>query len=275
MITKTILDLPFLSAASPGFDPVVTDWAARVVANGGALPSTNTQKALSGFVKGCTLDGIWNKLIFVNAVAPDSLTAFNTPLLVGPTPGLWGFIGSGGTLTIDGWQQNGNGYDTGVNGTTMWSSNFDAATVFYLSRDRNGGTNPGQVFNGMMGSHGAGGILSMGVGYSSMWAFYLPWTFSILGYVCLTRTANNSEVTYMANSTNAHAAVQTDTSVRTDALPSDTIMIGQTPVGGGGTGALQGQWSFTAATKGLSSADSALLYARVQAMRVAIGGGFI
>src|ERR1043166_4570687 len=65
--------LPFYGAKSgAALDPVATDWANRVVGNGGAIPSAKTQTVFSDFVTGCKADSVWTpKLIIANCIAPD------------------------------------------------------------------------------------------------------------------------------------------------------------------------------------------------------------
>src|SRR5579862_3996322 len=58
-----------------GYDTRVCTWATRVVANGGAAPSAATEAALNTFVLGMDSTGLWAKMICVNCLVPDSLTA--------------------------------------------------------------------------------------------------------------------------------------------------------------------------------------------------------
>jgi hypothetical protein len=110
-------------------DPALTDWVARVVVNGGAVPSANTQTAVDTFIKGLKTDLIWTKMLALNIFAPDNLTACLTPLIVGTGSDPWvnhGFIA--GNLSVNGLQYvNGsNNYlDTGCNISVIFSATTD------------------------------------------------------------------------------------------------------------------------------------------------------
>lgn len=72
--------------AGSSFDPAITDWAARVVANGGPTPSVHTQTVLSNFVTGAKADGFWNDIIIFNAIAADSLNSLQHSSSQRPEP---------------------------------------------------------------------------------------------------------------------------------------------------------------------------------------------
>src|SRR5881394_68823 len=56
-------------------------WAARVVANGGAVPSLSTQTAICNFQAGLIADGLDTKMVIWNAFVPDSFIASSTAQL--------------------------------------------------------------------------------------------------------------------------------------------------------------------------------------------------
>lgn len=103
------------------------NWAARVVQNGGAYPSSSLL-AVSDFCKGLDSAGLTSRMLAVNIFAPDNLTAAITPLfkLYGNDP--WtntGFIVS--DLTVNGLKGNGNpgsgkNLDTGFIGSSVWTA---------------------------------------------------------------------------------------------------------------------------------------------------------
>ena len=66
-----------------GLHPTAVDWAARVVINGGAAPSSGTILALSKFCY--CLDGksLTSSMLGVCCFVPDSVIAAITPLIVG------------------------------------------------------------------------------------------------------------------------------------------------------------------------------------------------
>jgi hypothetical protein len=61
-------------------DPYETDWARRVVANGGALPSLNTITAMETLRLGCIAASLTNKIYSLCVFVPDSVIAASTPL---------------------------------------------------------------------------------------------------------------------------------------------------------------------------------------------------
>lgn len=69
------------SQGGSSIDPLITDWAARVVINGGAAPSTNTKNALNTFYLSLVSEGIASKMKTVNCIVPDNLIAATTPLI--------------------------------------------------------------------------------------------------------------------------------------------------------------------------------------------------
>jgi len=61
--------------------PVVSDWATRVVTNGGALPSILTRWKSSIFMTSLDAAGVTPLIKALNFIAPDSLIAAQTPLI--------------------------------------------------------------------------------------------------------------------------------------------------------------------------------------------------
>lgn len=66
-------DIPFLAQGS--------EWAARVVANGGPTPSANTINAMETLRRGLITAGLSGKIYSLCVFVPDSLTAALTPLI--------------------------------------------------------------------------------------------------------------------------------------------------------------------------------------------------
>lgn len=257
--------------------PEVYDWVRRIHLNGGATPSNNTLVAASNFVVGCKADGIWSKIIILNFIAPDSAIAFQTPFLKGPGVDPWPMdatSGLGHILDVNGYRNSGNFMDLGASSPGIWASGGDAGFFCYFSRDRDGGTNAGDIFNGIAGNS-ADPCFMVGIGYVSMFVRYVLYTFPALGYYSFNRYSGTNQVTYFANSTNAHAAVQSDTTNRGTSMSSDHIVLWQSPLGGGGSGTFQGGVSAIGFSTSLSNSDSAALFARLQTLRTALGGGYI
>lgn len=66
---------------SPHIETYVTNWANKVVSNGGIIPSTNTQIILTNFYNTLISNNLFNKMIMVNCYVPDDLIACTTPLI--------------------------------------------------------------------------------------------------------------------------------------------------------------------------------------------------
>jgi len=63
-----------------GFHPEAADWRTRVIANGGAAPSTTTMKAVSDFCKSIDSSGLRSLLWRVNPMAGSDLSSALVPL---------------------------------------------------------------------------------------------------------------------------------------------------------------------------------------------------
>lgn len=86
----------------------INDWAQRVVANGGALPSQNTILAMETLRLGCIAAGLTNKIYSLCVFVPDSLIAATTPLFKHYGADPWTNINFGTTnLDINGLLGNG------------------------------------------------------------------------------------------------------------------------------------------------------------------------
>lgn len=78
---------PFMaSTAKPFF---LTDWPARVVAHGGALPSANSTNSVNIFYTHLVLTGLTNKLISVIGLCPESLIAATVPIYFQDGYSMW------------------------------------------------------------------------------------------------------------------------------------------------------------------------------------------
>lgn len=113
----TFSDLPFLSQGQ-------TDWARRVVLNGGAMPSGNTIAAMETLRLGCIAAGLTNKIHALCVFVPDSVEACRTPLFYHQGYTNWGnsnFVS--GDLNINGLKGNGSDkvLNTGVRSEDVFS----------------------------------------------------------------------------------------------------------------------------------------------------------
>jgi hypothetical protein len=261
-------------------------WATRVVANGGVAPSQATKDAIANFQCGLITDGLDTLMISWNAIVPDNLIAAKTPQLVGtggddPWNDGGGFVG--GDLTVNGLKATGNPgaakqMATGLNPTTIYASDNDGGITFY-SFDNDGGANAtsGLTATGIMDlQQFAGSTFSdcYGAGTGRINAADANFT----GYVSGNRTAANAHAVYQANSVTPHhtlvsGAGASDTARPNNGGPGVGAGINFWAIGSGGTFSNQ-RLSFCAIHHGLTSAQSALFFARIQTLRQALGGGF-
>jgi hypothetical protein len=126
----------FVNRIVPGIDPRVVDWANRVVANGGATPSANTQQVLTTFVQGLSNAGLLSNMVVVNCMVPDSLIACLTPLLRGSGYDLWkSFNFVSGDLSVRGLAGDAVSkyIDTGIGVLSTWNQGTSFGLTLYCS----------------------------------------------------------------------------------------------------------------------------------------------
>jgi hypothetical protein len=276
----------FFIAQSSAIHATVQDWSNRVQKNGGALPSGDTQRALSDFMKGMDAYNLTPKVKSINCFVPDNLTAALTPLvrIYGNDP--WtnvNFIAS--DLTINGLKGDGIGkyLRTGVipNGFMAAES---AGSIYYLVTAGNTNYNcigscddTGRLRNGWDTTAGYGN-------YAQSWADAnqakgnnnTAW---FVGYICAAKTATNLITLYWANSTTPHTAsgINTGTDPGGSSIPSSR----ECAVFSGNEGGVfapagnSGRLSFAALSRGLLADESKNLYTLIQAMRQQLGGGYV
>lgn len=270
--------LTLVTATAPAFNSAVSAWVARVVANGGATPSISTQAALSNFWTSIQTAALDTSILVLNAFVPDSLTAALTPFIKGASADPWGNSGFvSGDLTINGLAGNGSSKfsDTGLNAGslganlgmavyafTATATGFDYGSYdtmdFYIAAKYSDGNsyltsgNPRAVGGVVVASPGAGFYTSQ-------------------------RTSSTVSKGYFANSSNAFAQIgSTDTTVSVGYPATRTQYSGAVQQSVGGAALYSSdRISFSCITTGLSSAQGATLYSLVQALRTALGGGFV
>lgn len=272
-----------LNEATTAIDPVVTDWAARVVRNGGSTPSLATQLTLSAFMQGLTATGIRSKMIAVNCFISDSLASAFTPLIVGGNE-LWvnhNFLI--GDLTINGLIGNGsNKYiDTGIlathfasdanAGATLYITNASPTATYDLGYTNNAGSDSFILVYNNNGTSASG----FQTWNSTTGAVGFSWT-PKPGYLSGSRTAANASALYYASSTTPHVTQATISSAG-GSRTAHNLFVGCTNAFelGGPFGYTSNRYSFAAFHDGLTSLESAIFFSLIQAMRQALGGGFV
>lgn len=277
----------FTTSGSPGVcvagTAFATAWAARVVANGGAVPSAATQLAIATFQCGLVTDGLDTSMVAWNAFVPDNLTAARTPQLAGGGAGNdpWtnhNFIA--GDLTVNGLAGDAatKYLETGDVTTGSAATGQSLGTVLYVSTVTATGSSTGVISVSALGITAKftdtnayaqnGGNPSNQIGTPSHNA----------GYYSNQRISNSDHRLFFANSGTPHAQIGA-----TDAFgPYNggvpvpfNMYVGCLNNGGVPIQFASDRVSFVGVTIGLSAAQSALLFARIQTLRTALGGGFV
>lgn len=257
--------------------PQVTSWNARVIANGGASTSTNTQLALTIFLHSLTNSGLNTKMLTMNAIVPDNLTAALTPLIVGSSTDPWGnhnFVS--GDLTVNGLVGNGTTKyaTTGVAGDVFVTSASAGFTVYYSSYVNEAAV---ELLSLDASAHQVGIYLYSGVIYFDCFnttPSEISHALTAAGYVSGNRISSGSFDIYFANSGNAHSSLVHGTAAP-GAMPTP-----QYYVWAGNNNGTPFLWtskrlSFVAIHNGLTAAESLAFFNAIQALRTALGGGAV
>lgn len=253
------------------------NWALRVVANGGAAPSLATKQAIATFWCGLITDGLDTQMVQINCFVPDSLIACITQqlnLFAGSDP--WtnhNFVA--GDLTVNGLTGNAvNKFlDTGwiipgglgnTNGICVYNYNVTATGFEYGGYNGTLGLlgaakhtdNNAYSYNGNTGTN-AITVASPGNGFYSA-----------------QRVNANDHRLYFATSLSPHAQIGATDVAANGGYAGVSQHIFEVNLSGASQFTCSNTISFVAYTTGLSAADSAKLFARVQTLRTSLGGGF-
>lgn len=255
-------------------------WATQVVANGGAAPSQLTINAIAAFQCGLITDGLDTLMLAWNAIVPDSFTAATTPQLQGTGFALWQpTLLSGADLTI-------NGLTGGAGGSVRYLKTGIAPNAIFPSVNNTGMTL--YVFQ----SQNSANETTMGCGDAGPTNFYTMYdelsglkyyqeagaamtdAGQFNGYISGSRTAANAKAWYKANSVTPHALIASSAAAPVGGMAAQDFWIFTFNQAGVPVAFSSATLSFIAFHKGLTQAQSALFFARIQALRTALGGGF-
>ncbi len=266
--------------AASRVEPMVAGWVSRVVAAGGAVPSTATQAALSTFLQAIYGSTLFCKMIFVNCLVPDSLTAALTPLIQAAGSASWtnhNFIA--GDLTVNGLIGNGSSkyLDTGATPSPTLEGQLLGMSAYVHTYG--GGTFLGSA---VVTTYTNAVLLQVGATVAVYDCPYASGTGRVTasgltnptGYISANRTAVNDARIYAASSGVAHAQIgvsTTSTSLQVNAL-NLWAFAGNYPTNPTYSSA---RVSFLAFHRGLTLAESAAFYAAIQALRQNLGGGYV
>ena len=315
-LTKSLLWLPVAPAiikaqnVFPGrrrslganLDPVATDWANRVVTNGGTLPSTAYQTAVSDLVAGLKTDSIWTKMVFVLGFVPGPVYGTNppaancwapaTPILVGPI--IDPITYTSGSTYASTWPSDGHS-NISLSGMNNVKSTLGATALAIWSGTYGcSATNMGIAFYSPDSSYNSGSAAFGADDYNNTHRFRVRLnssSTSILdfggndlspnlaesgGLYSFNRSATNSLNVHFGSSTVSPATIYTNTTTDTNdprASAFNFWILGEDNPAGGCC-----DWgfncSFCAGHQALSLSEFTLLYNRVQTFRTATGGGF-
>lgn len=274
-------------SANPPIDQRVTDWAQRVVNNGGAQPTIRTQQALNTFMGTLTTTKLFYKMFFVNCVVPDNLTASFTPLIRNVGFDAWvnhNFTGS--DLTVNGLKGDGVGryLDTGAIPAANGTLTNDGLTL-YIHANANDATDVD-----FAASNGSNQILGL-YNFSNAVFWDCHATTSGSGRMSVTNTGFTG---YMSgNRGTLGNGLITAVFTGSSAAGHGILVASTTNVGGAGvpnnvnlsafafnasgvnSNFSQKRISFFAHHQGLSITDSFNFFNAIQTLRINLGGGFV
>lgn len=275
--------------ASASIDGYVTAWSNRVVTNGGSTPSSGTLLALSTFVHDLYNANIFDQMIAVNCIVPDSLAAALTPLIsnYGYSSSLWinvGFVS--GDLTINGLLNDGTKYlKTGLPPSSIYYSTNDGGMTIYVY---SGSGAAGQREIGSSATQGNEIELLTNYGGSAFFDCYNEnaggriVTSSVVpnghGFTSANRTDSTHEYMYAANSTTSFYTMAGPGGAPGSSMPTGEMYV--FGVNNNAGGVLANEYSrkrisFAAAHHGLNATQAKAFFNAVQKMRQNLGGGYV
>lgn len=288
----TIKVRSFIETIPLDYDPVIVDWAARVVTNGGAAPSANTKAALTTFYQGLVSNGLASKMKALNCFVPDNLIACITPLYksasIGNDPWTNGnFVD--GDLTANGLAGNAsNKYlDTGAVPTASypngcWSTSSNGGLSLYVhtsttSPSREIGSRDGNNYEiNLLTNYGGTTYFDSYTDNGTGRVSGTPIGGNGAGFTSGNRTAATSSYIYGANSiTSSILTIAGPSGLPAGLPPMQAIYVFAANFGGSPAAYSDKRISFVAIHDGLTLSESQTLFNLVQAMRQSLGGGYV
>jgi hypothetical protein len=276
----------FMASAHVAPPPLVlnelaTDWSSRVQTYGGDEPSFQSLLAASNLCDAFAAAEIINKIEACLPVAPDSLIAAITPLIVGTGNGLWtnnNFVS--GDLTVNGLAGDGASkyLSTGVIPNVAIASEESAGLVLYFHSDYIG-TLSSMDLHSQSGDNTFGLMQLNGYVHADIWdasTGRLMVASQLAGYLASSRVAVDDFQVYHANSTTAHAAIAATTELTTGVRHALEMLAFCMNYEGTPTAFSAHRLSFIMILKqGLTESESSAAYNAIQAYRQAVGGGYV
>lgn len=256
----------------------VSNWVQSVFVNGGANMASNTIWGVDQFWNGCVTDSTSSKIVAVNCMVADNLTACLTPLV---SPTTWvnhNFVA--GDLSVNGLHGDAASkwIDTQIVPSTAFTT-MQAGVAVYAYTAASAGGNKNDFADYITGGgslivDSQNGSNSNGQNQSGD-AQRIAIATKGNGYYADIRTSSTAENLYFANSGNAHASVGSNTTLTSNTLGAKTLGVFCINTDFGG--AIQfsdATISAVGAFNGFTSTDDANFYSRLQTLRTTLGGGF-
>jgi len=296
-VTNAVTIDGFVNRISPfaPANPEVDAWIDMVYLLTTASIDTNLAIATDTFVSTLKAGNVWGQMLAINTFAwsPLNTTSSNQqlsliPLLPGTQTGTglipWQVVGTNPIVTRDGYSPNGNNYiQTNLSFPTLFNSdNSYGGTVYHYTGSFNAGmyfgaaTNFTNMFFMQSPSVAGSGVTVCDITLANAWAFTSEPAPNPYGFYSFSRTGATTSTGYMGNSTSGFAPpTSSANAAAARSLVNNTIEIFQMNPG------LSGLWymptaflSFVAFHNGLTTTQTQVLYNAVQALRVAMGGGY-
>jgi Fibronectin type III domain len=256
-------------------------WAPRVVANGGASPSTATQTAVNTFLAGLKTDGLDTLFKALCVFVPDSVIAATTPLIVGSGSDPWvnngflaadlsadGFLGDGASKYLDtgvprSAQSGADGLSVVVTASNSASVSVEvghrdsAGVSYYLLQVGGGGSGGGKTFFSTAGVSGNGT------------ANY--WDAGFTGFVSGNTSATATAV-YAASPEESIAQQASSTAYNSTILTTQTLYAFALNDGGTANAFSGRRVAMVAIHDAFTLAQATTFWGRLQTLLVALGG---
>ena len=258
-----------------------TTWATQFNTNSGLNPSANETASVNNFYNGVVNAGLLSNVLCCNClVGAGNAVGMGTPIIKGSGTNPWTAAGvANGYCTVNGFNSNGSFYESGfldnslsLNNAALWcydvTGGADTANHFLY-----GTFNGADAFCGLRSDPGTG--TNVNIGCWSIAGSTTITTTRPAGLYIMERIAATDLRLWFFNSTNPLAQLGATIATAEGAQSGIQFYIGALNNAGGGFGSTTHTISFWAATISMTTAQKAAFAKLIQALRVAIGGGFV
>lgn len=260
-----------------------TDWAQRVVANGGALPTQNEIVCMEALRSALVTQGLTNKIYALCNFVTNSVIASATPLIFNAGYPMWTNNFVSGNLNINGLRGFGtNAMDTGITATEIFAgvSSLGLAAVVTESSTNHGGNL--MAYQAANGSH----IFSLSASFNGSTSFFggQPGGTDFIGTNDWLRvgflsgcTSTNGGTTnvalFVASPLESHKLLASRVAADTTHANAGTISVFAQKQDGTNGNFTFNRMSMAAVLTGFTQTDSSNLWWAVKTCRECLGGG--